>query len=328
MRRREFIGVIGGAAAWPLAVQAQQRPMPVIGVLSASSFDDSATVLQMQAFRQGLKSTGFEEGGNVAIEYRWAAGHYDQLAAFADDLVQRKVAVIFAHAASNAVQAAKAATSVIPIVFVYGGDPIKQGIVASLNRPGGNVTGAQILTVELVPKRLEFLSAISPSEGAIGVLLNPTNITAESQRNQLEGAARALGRQLIVANASSANEFAEAFASFARERAGGVVISSDVVFNTHSEQLATHAARHMTPAAAEVRAFPAAGGLMSYGTNFNNVNRVAGKYVGQILKGAKPADLPVILPTKFDLVINLKAAKALGVEIPATLFATADEMIE
>jgi putative ABC transport system substrate-binding protein len=302
--------------------------MPLIGLLSMRSLDDSATALQMAAFRRGLKETGFEEGRNAAIEYRWAAGHYDRLPAFAADLVRRKVAVIVAHAGTNAILAAKAATSTIPIVFVYGGDPVQQGFVASFNRPGGNITGVSVITFDLLSKQLELLVEIVPNVTAIGLLLNPTNAGTELQLRQAQDAARALGRQLVVLNASTEGDFDTAFGSLVQQRAGGIVISSEPFFNTHIEQLVTQTARHLIPAVAGVREFPAAGGLMSYASNFNDANRVVGEYVGRILKGAKPADLPVMQPTKFELVINLKTAKVLGLTVPLPLSSFAAELIE
>jgi putative tryptophan/tyrosine transport system substrate-binding protein len=329
VRRRDFISLLGGmAVSSPLAAHAQQAEMPVIGLLSLRSLDDSATALQMAAFRRGLKEAGFEENRNVAIEYRWAAGHYDQLQAFAADLVRRKVAVIVAHAGINAVLAAKAATSTIPIVFVYGGDPVQQGVVASLNRPGGNITGVSILAYEILSKRLELLVEIIPNVTAIGLLLNPTNAGAELQLRQTQDAARALGRQLVVSNASTEGDFDAAFATLVQQRAGGIVINTDAFFNTHIEQLVTQTARHMIPAVSEVREFPAAGGLISYGPDFNDANRVVGEYVGRILKGEEAANLPVQRSTKFDLVINLKTAKTLGLTIPLPLLGRADEVIE
>jgi putative tryptophan/tyrosine transport system substrate-binding protein len=329
MRRRDLIKLIAASATcWPLAARPQQPVMPVIGLLSMRSLDDPATVLQMVAFRGGLKEAGFEEGRNVAIEYRWAAGHYERLPGYADDLVRRKVAVIVAHAGSNAIVAAKEATATVPIVFIFGGDPVEFGFVASLNRPAGNITGATVFTVGLAPKLLELLAEIIPNLSVIGFICNPTNTLAETYLRQLQDAARAIGRQLVVANASAEGDFEPALANLAQQRVGGVVIMSDPLFHIHIEQLAGWTARHMIPAVAAVRGFPAAGGLMSYGSDFNDTNRVAGEYVGRILKGAKPADLPVQVPTKFDLVINLRTAKALGLTVPLRFQQLADEVIE
>ena len=279
MKRREFISLLGGAAAWPLAARAQQPTMPVIGLLSQRSLTGS--VLQMAAFRRGLKEAGFEEGRNVAVEYRWAAGHYDRLPDFAADLVRRKVTVIVAHAGSNAVLAAKAATSTIPIVFVSGGDPVKLGVVASLSRPGSNITGVSILSDELSSKRLELLVETIPNVTTIGLLLNPTYASSEAHLQQTQQAARVLGRQIVVLNASTENEIKKAFASLVHQRLGGIVISPDAFFNIHSEQLATQTARHLIPALAATREFPIAGGLMSYGTDYNDANRIVGNYVGR-----------------------------------------------
>jgi len=329
VKRRKFINLLGGAAvAWPLAAHSQQPAMPVIGLLSMRSLNDSATALQMAAFRRGLKEAGFEENRNVAIEYRWAEGHYDHLPAFAADLVRRKVSVIVAHAGTNAVLAAKAATSTIPIVFVNGGDPVQQGIVAGFNRPGGNITGVSILSTEILSKRLELLVEIIPNVTTIGLLLNPTNAAAQFQLRQMQEAARALGQQLVVSNASTESDFGAAFASLVQQRASGIVINNDAFFHTRVEQLVTQTALHMIPAVCGVREFPAAGGLMSYGTDFDDANRVAGEYVGRILKGEEAANLPVQRATKVDLVINLKTAKALGLTIPLPLLGRADELIE
>jgi putative ABC transport system substrate-binding protein len=282
----------------------------------------------MAAFRQGLKETGFEEGKNATIEYRWAAGHYDQLPGFAADLVRRNVAVIVAHAGTNAIIAAKAATSTIPIVFVAGGDPVKLGFVASLNRPGGNITGVNVLAEERATKALELLVEIVPNISTIVVLVNPAFATTEVQLRFMQDAGRAVGRQLVVLNASTEDEIDKAFTTAAQQRAGGIVVGSDPFFNTHAKLLIAQAARHMIPAVFTVRDFPAAGGLMSYGTDFNDANRIAGSYVGRILKGERPGELPVQQSTKVELVINLKTAKALGLTLPITLLGRADEVIE
>ena len=302
--------------------------MPVIGLLSGRSLDDSATVLQIVAFGQGLKETGFEEGKNTAIEYRWAASHYDRLPGFAADLVRRNVAVIVAHAGTNTTLAAQAATSTIPIVFVAGGDPVKLGFVASLNRPGGNITGVNVLAEEKAAKAFEVLAEVVPNITTIAVLVNPAYAATEAQLRYLQDTGRALGRRLLVLNASTEDEIDKAFMSAAQQQAGAIVIAADPFFNTHAELLVTHAASHRIPAIYTVRDFPAAGGLMSYGTDFNDANHIAGTYVGRILKGKKPADLPVQQSTKVELVINLKAAKALGLTLPITLLGRADEVIE
>jgi putative ABC transport system substrate-binding protein len=328
MRRREVISLLGIAAAWPFAARAQQPGMPVIGLLSLRSLDDSATALQMAAFRRGLKETGFEEGKNATIEYRWAAGHYDLLPDFAADLVRRQVTAIVAHAGSNAILAAKAATSTIPIVFVAGGDPVKLGFVASFNRPGGNITGVNVLSEEKVAKGLELLVEIVPNITTIAVLVNPAFASTEVQLRYMQDAGRTVGRQLVVLNASTEDEIDKAFTTAVQRQAGGIVVGGDPFFNTHVKPLIAQATRHMIPAVFTVRDFPAAGGLMSYGTDFNDANRIAGTYVGRILKGGKPADLPVQQSTKVELVINLKTAKALGLTLPITLLGRADEVIE
>src|SRR4051794_22303418 len=311
MRRREFITLIGGAAAWPVAARAQQAGMPVIGFLTARSARDSAFLLP--AFHQGLKEAGYVEGQNVAIEYRWADDHYDRLPALAADLVRHKAAVIVAAVSASAL-AAKAATSTIPIVFTIGGDPVRLGLVAGLNRPGGNATGVSLLTVELLPKRLELLREVIPNVTTIGVFVNPASPTIDIQLRELQDAAHSLGLQLHLVNATSERDFDRGFATFAQLQAGGLVFGSEPLFSGrgHSVQLGALAARHALPAISEVREFAAAGGLMSYGISFAAGYRLAGLYVGRILKGEKPADLPVQQSTRVELVINLKASKALG----------------
>ncbi|MGC1776654.1 MAG: ABC transporter substrate-binding protein [Xanthobacteraceae bacterium] len=327
MKRREFITLVGGAAAtWPLAARAQQSTMPMIGFMSARSA--AASVSQIAAFRQSLKEVGYAEGQNVAIEYRWAEGDLDKLPAFAADLVRKNVAVIVAHAGLNAALAAKAATSTIPIVFVFGGDPVKYGLVASFNRPGGNITGVSVLATVLVSKKLELLCEIIPNVTAIGLLVNPTSAGSEIQVRQAQAAAHTLGRRIVVLNASSEDQFDAAFTSLVAQRVGGLIIASDALFNSYSEQLITLAAHEMIPAVSEQREFAAAGGLMSYGTNFADANRIVGSYVGRILNGEKPADLPVQQSTKVELIINLKTAKTLGLTLPVTLLGRADEVIE
>jgi putative ABC transport system substrate-binding protein len=327
MGRREFVALLGGAAAWPLAARAQQAAMPVIGFLSARSARDSALLLP--AFHQGLKEVGYVEGQNVAIEYRWADDHYDRLPALAADLVRQKAAVVVAAISASAL-AAKAATSTIPIVFTIGGDPVRLGLVAGLNRPGGNATGVSLLTVELLPKRLELLREVIPNVTAIGVFVNPASPTIDIQLRELQDAAQSLGLQLHIVNATSGRDFDRAFATFVQLQAGGLVLGSEPLFSGrgHSVQLGALAARHALPAIAEVREFAAAGGLMSYGISFAAGYRLAGVYVGRILKGEKPADLPVQQSTRVELVINLKAAKALGLTFPLSLLGRADEVIE
>ena len=325
--RREFITLLGGAAVdWPVAARAQQSAVPVVGFLSARSARDSALLLP--AFHQGLKEVGYVEGQNVAIEYRWADDHYDRLPTLAADLVRQKAAVIVAAITASAL-AAKAATSTIPIVFTIGGDPVRLGLVAGLKRPGGNATGVSLLTVELLPKRLELLREVIPNIASIGVFVNPTSPTIDLQLREIQDAAHSLGLQLHVVNATSERDFDSAFATFV-QLAGGLVLGSEPLFSGrgHSVQLGALAARHALPAIAEVREFVAAGGLMSYGISFAAGYRLVGVYVGRILKGEKPADLPVQQSTKVELVINLKATKALGLTFPLSLLGRADEVIE
>jgi ABC-type uncharacterized transport system substrate-binding protein len=326
IKRREFITLLGGAAtAWPLAARAQQAAVPVIGLLVSRGADDDPYLLT--AFRQGLKDVGYVEGQNVATEYRFAEGHYDRLPALAADLVRRRVSVI-AALGTPAAPAAKTATTSIPIVFTVGVDPVEVGLVAAMNRPGGNLTGGTGLGVELGPKRLELLHELIPRATGIAALLNPSTTAAAGESRALQASARTLGLDLHVLNASSEREIDAVFANLAQLRAGGLVISNDTFFISRSEQLAQLAFRHAIPAIYQFRAFAAAGGLMSYGSNLVDLYRLAGLYAGRILKGEKPAELPVQQSTKVELIINLKTAKALGLEVPPTLLARADEVIE
>jgi ABC-type uncharacterized transport system substrate-binding protein len=326
IRRRAFITLLGSAAAaWPLAARGQQPTMPVIGFLNGASPEGYAPYVT--AFRQGLKEAGYVEGQNVTIEYRWAEGQYDRLPALAADLVRRNVTVI-AATSTPAAQAAKALTSTVPIVFTTGDDPIKLGLVASFNRPGGNATGVSHLIGELGSKRLGLLRELLPGITVITTLLNPNFPGAERQLRDAEAAAGALGLQLIVLRASTEREIDAAFATMAQQGASALVVGGDPSFVARREQIVALAARHAIPTIYPVRDFAVAGGLMSYGTDFADAYRQAGVYTGRIVRGEKPADLPVQRSTKFELVINLKTARTLGVTIPAGVFSIADEVIE
>jgi putative ABC transport system substrate-binding protein len=324
MQRREFITLLGGAAAaWPLAARAQQPALPVIGYLSSQAPGTYAPA----AFHQGLSQAGYVEGRNVTIEYHWADGRYDRLPALAADLVRRQVAVIAASSGPTAL-AAKAATTTIPIVFSIAADPIEFGLGASLSRPGGNVTGVTSLTLELGPKRLELLHELVPTAAVIALLVNPTAPNAETQSRRMQAAARTLGIELPVLHASSERDFDTVFATLAQLRAGGLVLGQGVVVGSQIERFAALTLRHAVPAISGTSEFVAAGGLIAYPAGNADTARQFGVYVGRVLKGEKSADLPIMQPTKFNLVINMKTAKALGIVVPATVLVRADEVIE
>jgi putative ABC transport system substrate-binding protein len=323
MRRREFITLLGGAAAWPLTARAQQPTLPVIGFLHSGSASPAHA-----AFHGSLNETGYVDGRSVRIDYRYAGGDYDRLPALAADLVRRQVAVLAASGGVHTALAAKAATATIPIVFANGSDPVKFGLVASLNRPGGNVTGVSFFTAQLEGKRLGLLRELVPQATAIAALVNPANANADNQSKELKEAARTLGLQLHVLNAGSEREIETAFATLAQIRAGALAVASDPFLFARRQQLIVLAARHAVPAIYEWREFAEAGGLVSYGTSLTEAYRQAGSYAGRILKGEKPSDLPVVQTTKFEFVLNLTVAKVLGLDVPPGLSARADEVIE
>jgi putative ABC transport system substrate-binding protein len=324
MKRREFITLLSAAAAWPVIARAQQVAMPLVGFLSSFTTNPHFVA----AFRKGLAEVGYVEGQNVAIECRWAeGGQYDQLSTLAADLVSRRVSVIVASPIPAAL-AARAATATIPIVFAIGSDPVESGLVASLNRPSGNITGVSVLSVELGAKRLELLRTLVPKAASMALLVNPNNSNAEPQIKETQLAAAGLGLRLDVLKASSRADFDSAFSALVRQRAGALAVSADPFFISERDHLVALAAHHAVPAIYYAREFVEAGGLMSYGSDFAVAHRQAGAYAGRLLKGEKPADLPVMLSAKFEFVLSLKTAKRLGVEVPAALLALADEVIE
>ena len=327
MRRRKFITLLGGAAAWPLAARAQQPAMPVIGFLHLTSLETNRE--NLAAFRLGLGDTGYIEDKNVAIEYRWAQGRNDRLPTLVAELVGRQVSVIVVLESTNGALAAKEATKTIPVVFMQGADPVRIGLVDSLNRPGGNLTGINLFLVEVVAKRLELLLELVPTAKSIAYLRNPTNpVFAETETREVQVAARALGVRLLLMNASRPSEIEAAFADLVQQRADALLVSGDGFLHTHRDEIVALVERHAVPAIYSMREYVAAGGLMSYGTNYLSAWRQAGVYTGRILKGEKPADLPMQQVTKIELVINLKTAKALGVTFPVSLLGRADEAME
>jgi putative tryptophan/tyrosine transport system substrate-binding protein len=326
MRRREFITLVGTAAMLPLAAHAQRPASPVVGFLSGRSLASDAHLAA--AFRQGLSETGHIDGQSVAIEFRWADGQLDRLPALAADLVRRQVAVIFAGAVDVQIRALNASISTTPIVFATGGDPVELGLGASFNRPGGNATAVTVVTDALWPKRLELLRELSAQAAVVAVLVNPDRPQSPLAVRDLQAAARGIGQSVLVLNARAEAEFDNAFATLKRERADGLIVADDAIFMNRREKLVALAAQHAVPAIYGRREFPAAGGLMSYGASTADQYRQSGIYAGRILKGDKPADLPFLQPTKFELIINLKTAKALGLTVPLIMQMTADEVIE
>ena len=323
IRRRDFVTLIGGAAAWPLAAHAQQTRMPVIGFLNGGSHTYAPYLLGLH---QGLKDAGYSEGQNVTIEYRWAEGRYDRLPAMAADLVSKNVAVIIAN--TPAARPAQAATDTIPIVFITGADPIALGLVASLNRPGGNLTGIASLVDETGPKRVELVRELLPTASKIGLLLNPASPAANTQSSAVQAAANALGQSVHIIKATTEADIEPAFQRAHQLQAGALLVVNDPLFSTRPELLVALAARHALPVIYPWREYVMAGGLMSYGTSLSDIYRQAGVYVGRVLKGAQPADLPIVQSTKLELVINLNTAKALGLDLPPSFYWRADEVIE
>ena len=327
MQRRNFIRLLGGAAvAWPLAARAQQQAIPVVGFLSGRSLASDSDLVAV--FRQALTEAGYVDGQNVVIEFRWADGQLDRLPELAAELIERKVSVIFAGASDVAAGALRVAAATVPVVFATGSDPVAAGLVASLNRPGGNLTGVTVITAALWPKRLELLRELISPTPLIALLVNPNNLTARQARRELNAAARRIGQDVVLLDASAEGEFEAAFATLTEKRASALVVSDDALFTNRRAVLVALAARHAVPAIYGRREFAAAGGLMSYGASTVDQYYQSGVYVGRILKGAKPADLPFLQPTKFELTINLKTAKALGLNVPNTLIGRADEVID
>jgi putative tryptophan/tyrosine transport system substrate-binding protein len=326
VKRREFIALLAGTATWPIAARGQQPAMPVIGFLSSRSPGESANLVE--AFRQGLRESGFVEGQNAAIAFRWAEGHYDRLPALAAELVELRVAVLFTAGGPPAAFAAKAATQTIPVVFSAALDPDRIGLVASLNRPGGNVTGMSFFPLEIAAKSVQLLKELLPAATLIGYLVNPSTPAAHLYGEEASNAAKALGIAVHILNASTESDLDEAFASLAKADAGGLVVPAEPFFDSQRDRIVALAARHAIPAIYGLREYAVAGGLMSYGASLPNAYRQGGIYVGRVLKGEKPADLPVQQATKYDLVLNLKTAKALGLTVPDRVLALADEVIE
>jgi len=327
MRRRDFITLLGGmAATWPLPARAQQPALPIVGFLS--SLSSAALTGPVAAFRQGLESLGYAEGKNVAIEFRWAEGQYDRLPALATELVQKRASVIVTIGGDPPAFAAKAASTTIPLVFMVGQDPVKSGLVTSLSRPGGNATGVNLLIAETESKRVDLLKELAPAASAFAAFINPKSTYAQMQSSAVTAAAQSIGQQIEIINASNELDVENAFAQFAQDKIGAFLLTADPFFVYRREQIIAAAAKHQIPGVYFLREFVESGGLVSYGTSLADAYRQVGVYVGKILGGTKPADLPVIQPTKFELVINLKTAKALGLTVPPTLLATADEVIE
>ena len=326
MRRREFIAALGSAAVWPLAARAQSPAMQVVGFVSGRSLGSDGFLVE--GFRRGLRENGFTEGQNLALEFRWADGQLNRLPALAAELIERKVAVLFAGAAETAMGALRVASAIVPVVFATGSDPVQNGLVASFNRPGGNLTGVTVITNTLWPKRLELLRELLPTTPLIALLINPTNLAHLSASRELHDAARKVGQDVLVLPASAEADFETNFAILVEKRASALVVSDDALFTNRRDVLAALAARHAVPAIYGRREFPNAGGLMSYGASTLDQYYQCGIYVGRILRGAKPADLPFLQPTKFELTLNLRVAKALGLTVPPSLLARADEVIE